>query len=214
VHLARYKQPRRIELFEALPRGENGKLYRRRLVEALEERSKLTSRTVTMPVEIGHVLAFMRALGNEDPVPLTGPGLTAQTAEVVAPPTFCISSAIFDPEYPMRPKPGDVWVGARRSGSADPEESSERAASGEGRVLHAEQRFEYFAPIHPGDVLTVTIRPGRTWTKEGRRGGTLEFKETVSEYRNAQGVHAVTATAVSVTVQRTMDQAAPTAEEK
>ena len=47
--------------------------------------------------------------------------------------------------------------------------------------------------LEPGDVLTATVRPGKTWTKEGRRAGKLTFSETITEYRDASGELVVTA---------------------
>ena len=58
------------------------------------------------PVEAGHVLAFARSLGADDPwagLPRTGDA---------APPTFVIAAAQFDPEYPLRPRPGVPWHGS------------------------------------------------------------------------------------------------------
>jgi hypothetical protein len=69
---------------------------------------------------------------------------------------------------------------------------------GLGRGLHAEQHYEYHHPIHAGDALNVTTRPGNRWEKEGRRGGKLMFSESVTEYRNQDGVLCVTATSVGV----------------
>lgn len=40
------------------------------------------------------------------------------------------------------------------------------------RVLHAEQAFEYYRPIHAGDVLEVQRRVSDYYTK---KNGTLEF---------------------------------------
>jgi acyl dehydratase len=40
------------------------------------------------------------------------------------------------------------------------------------RILHAEQRFRYFAPIHAGDVIRVRARITDTYEK---KGGSLDF---------------------------------------
>ncbi|HEX8803386.1 MAG TPA: MaoC family dehydratase N-terminal domain-containing protein, partial [Acidimicrobiales bacterium] len=58
------------------------------------------------PVEEGHVLMFARAIGDAEPA-LGDPG-----AEVLAPPTFVMASAQFDPDYPLRPRPGRTWFGS------------------------------------------------------------------------------------------------------
>lgn len=38
------------------------------------------------------------------------------------------------------------------------------------KVLHAEQEYEYLAPIHPGDTLQAVIDVSDLYTKEGRSG--------------------------------------------
>jgi hypothetical protein len=53
-----------------------------------------------------------------------------------------------------------------------------------------------------GDVLTATSKPGKTWEKEGRRGGKLTFSESVTEYRDQNGELVVTATSVGVRTER------------
>src|SRR3712207_7244777 len=51
----------------------------------------------------------------------------------------------------------------------------------------AEQHFEIHRPLRPGDVLTGTTSAGKTWEKEGKRGGKLLFSESVTEYRDQHG---------------------------
>jgi hypothetical protein len=147
------------------------------------------------PVEEGHILLFARSIGDHTPTD-------------VAPPTFVQASAQFDPDYPLRPKPGKPWfgsgaepTGATRSGGA-----SGSGGGGGGSGLHAEQRYEYHRPVRAGDVLQVTIRPGRTWEKSGRRGGKLTFSEMITEYRDASGALVVTATSVGVRTEKVPTQ--------
>lgn len=154
------------------------------------------------------ILLFASALGETNPIywderyaegtPLGGE---------IAPPTFAISSAHWNPDYGLR--------GIRRIPAAKPRppkaEAAGRESGGGGagslaRVLHGEQRFEYHQPLRPGMTLTVTTRPGRTWSKDGKRGGTLRFSETVSEYRDAQGALVVTATSVGVLTEKAVAQ--------
>lgn len=52
------------------------------------------------------------------------------------------------------------------------------------RVLHAEQEFDYFAPIRAGDCITVVRRVSDIYEK---RGGALEFIVIESEFRTAAG---------------------------
>jgi N-terminal half of MaoC dehydratase len=134
------------------------------------------------PVEAGHVLAFARALGATDPargLPCDGD---------VAPPTFAIASAQFDPDYRLRPRPVVPWHG---SGS-DAGLVTEGAAG-----LHAEQHFTYHRPIRVGDVLTCATRPGQEWKKQGR-SGRLRFREQITEFCDESGELVVTARSVSV----------------
>jgi hypothetical protein len=134
------------------------------------------------PVEAGHVLAFARALGAADP-PGGLPG-----AGDAAPPTFTIAAAQFDPEYPLRPRPGATWHGSGGGAGLVTE-----GAGG----LHAEQHFTYHRPIRVGDVLVPSSRPGEAWEKQGR-SGRLRFREQITEFRDEAGELVVTARSVSV----------------
>jgi acyl dehydratase len=128
------------------------------------------------PVEAGHILMFARALGDENPAyqgALTGEAVSA-------PPTFAWAAAHFDPECTVRPRPGAPWP--------------PRAAGG----LHAEQSYTYHRPVRSGDVLSVTERPGRSWVKASRSGGSLHFAEMLSEYRDEAGELVVTACMTTV----------------
>jgi len=123
---------------------------------------------------------------------------------VIAPPTFAVSSAHWNPSYGLR--------GVRRIPPLPPapDDAGGKARSGGGggsltRVLHGEQRFEYHQPMRPGMRLTVHTRPGRSWEKEGRRGGTMRFSETVSEYRDERGELVVTATSVGIVTGRAVE---------
>jgi hypothetical protein len=151
-------------------------------------------RAERFPVEATHVMMFARALGDENPAyhgAITGD-------PVVAPPTFPWAASQFDPDSPGRPKPGVPWIGSGRDATGRPE----RAGAGGGLGLHAEQHFEFHRPLREGDVLVVTERSPRTWTKEGRKGGRLDFREIVSEYRDQDGELVVTARMVSVQTER------------
>ena len=151
------------------------------------------------PVDRSAVMLFARSLGDirpeysdpEDPA-------TQAMGGIVVPPTFVQSSAHWQPDYPLdltRPRKGGAPSG--RGGGE---------GGGLGRGLHAEQHYEYHHPIHAGDTLTVSTRPGERWEKQGRRGGTLRFSETITEYRNQDGVLCVTARSVGVQTERAVDQ--------
>ena len=110
------------------------------------------------PVEEGHALAFARALG--EPAPAPGD---------VVPLTFAAATALHDPGQ-VRGMPSEGL----------------RAPAG-GTLLHAEQDFEYFAPLRVGAVTCVTERPGRTWAKNSQRGERLTFTELIKELRDGGG---------------------------
>jgi hypothetical protein len=80
---------------------------------------------------------------------------------------------------------------------------------GGGGGLHAEQHFEYHQPMRPGMVLTAAMKQGDTWEKESKRGGTLKFSESVTEFRDvATGDLVVTARMVGVQTQRPVEKEA------
>ena len=153
------------------------------------------------------ILLFASALGETNPIyydekhakgtPLGG---------VIAPPTFAISSAHWNPDYGLR---GVRRIPASKPKPARPEGEAGAGGGGGGnlaRVLHGEQRFEYHQPIRPGMKLTVTTRPGKTWTKEGKRGGSLRFSETVTELRDEKGELVVTTTSIGVLTEKAVEQ--------
>ncbi len=157
--------------------------------------------TITMPVEATHILMFARAVG--DPNPVYADAEAAKQTEVggiIAPPTFPQAVAQFDPDYHLRPKPGQKWFGSGKTASGI--EGKPPSAGG----LHAEQHFEYHRHLRPGDVLTVEIKPGKTWEKESKRAGKLTFRERIAEYRDQNGELVITARGVSVIPERAVDR--------
>ena len=165
------------------------------------------------PVEAGHILMFARSVGDPNPV-YADPEYAAGTevGGIIAPPTFVQASAQFDDDYPLRPKIGRPWFGSGREATgvgARPAPTNRDGEGGErpsGVGLHAEQHYEYHRAIRPGDVLTATSTPGKTWEKEGRRSGKLMFSESVTEYRDQNGELVVTARSVGVRTERAPDQ--------
>ncbi|REJ83244.1 MAG: hypothetical protein DWQ36_15400 [Acidobacteria bacterium] len=155
------------------------------------------------PVEASHILMFARAVGDANPV-YADPGSEAARAAggVLAPPTFCQASAQFDPDYFLRPKIGGKWFGSGAEPTGDPE----YLKGGVGSGLHAEQHFEYHRHPRPGDRLTATVRSGKTWEKQGRRGGTLSFSESITEYRDQDGELVVTARSIGVKTSQVVEQ--------
>ncbi|KKD02274.1 FAS1-like dehydratase domain-containing protein [Streptomyces sp. WM6386] len=132
------------------------------------------------PVEAGHIMMFARAIGDENPA--------YQGGTALVPPTFTMASVHYDPEYPLRPKPDEEWIGSGRGPGV--------LAEG-GGGLHAEQHFEYHRPGRAGEPLYAHTVPGRSWEKQGRTGRLL-FSERITEYRDAVGEPVVSARTVAV----------------
>jgi len=149
------------------------------------------------PIEWGHILMFARAVGDPNPV-------YEDPERAVAPPTFTMASAQFDPDYFLRPKIGKPWFGSGKEPTGISRESSGTGGGGGGggTGLHAEQHFEYHKPLRPGMVLTATQKPGRSWEKEGKRAGKLVFNEGITEYRDESGELVVTARMVGVRTEK------------
>ncbi len=187
-------------------------------------------------VEASHIMMFARSVGDANPIYRdeeyakgTEPG------GIIAPPTFAQASAQFQEDYALRPKVGKPWFGsgATPSGTMMPPEkadvpsANEEAPKGEGAKrekkeaagagekktsgaaaggLHAEQHFTYHRPLRPGDVLSMTTKPGNTWEKQGKRAGKLVFSETITEYRDQGGELVITARGVGVRTERVVEQ--------
>jgi len=155
------------------------------------------------PIEASHIMMFARSIGDGNEIYYdetyakgTEPGT------IIAPPTFAQASAQFDPDYFLRPKiDGQGWFGSGKNPTgAKP--SGGGGGGGGGGGLHAEQHFVYHRHLKPGDVLTATTKPGKTWEKESKRAGKLMFSESVTEYRDQNGELVITATGVGVRTER------------
>ena len=120
-------------------------------------------------------MMFARAIGDPNPV-YRDPDSSAAKAMggIIAPPTFAMAAAQFDPENPLIPQPGEPWFGSAKEASG-----YKREGTG---LLHAEQHFEYHRPLRAGEVLRGIERSGETWQKESKRGGTLNFAEKFIDY--------------------------------
>ncbi len=155
---------------------------------------------ITFPVEASHIMMFARSIGDTNPVYHDAEAAKkCETGGIVAPPSFPQAVAQFDPDYFLRPKPGQPWFGS----GATPSGVTGKAGSSGG--LHAEQHFEFVRPLRPGDVLTVETKPGATWERESKRAGKLTFKERITEYRDQNGELVVTARGVGVTTERPVE---------
>jgi hypothetical protein len=133
------------------------------------------------PVEAGHIMTFARAIGDPNPV-------YADPDNAIAPPTFALASGHFDPDYPLRPVPGEHWHGSGRG----PGQAKEGAGG-----LHAEQHFVYHRPMRVGDVLSAHTYPGGSWEKSGR-SGRLRFSQLITEFRDQAGELVLTMRSVGV----------------
>lgn len=157
---------------------------------------------ITFPVEASHIMMFARAIGDTNPVYQDADVATqTEVGGVIAPPTFLQAVAQFDPDYHLRWRPGQPWFGSGKT----PSGIEGKPPSG-GGGLHAEQHFEYFRPVRPGEVLSVETRPGETWEKQSKRAGRLTFRERITEYRDQQGELVARARSVGVTTERPVDQ--------
>jgi acyl dehydratase len=137
------------------------------------------------PVEESLIRIFAHAIADPNPVYVDERAARAAGfAGIVAPPTFVEASRHFDPESE-----------SRLHGAAD----------ADGTALHAEQHYEYHRTLCAGDVLTATVKPGRSWQKEGRRSGTLHFVDSITEYRDQDGELVVTSRMVGVKTSRPVD---------
>lgn len=157
------------------------------------------------PIEASHIMMFARSVNDANPIYYDAEyAAGTEPGAIIAPPTFMQASAQFDPEYALRPKVGKPWFGSGKNPSGvKPGDSS---GGGNKGTLHAEQHFEYHRHPRVGDVLTATVKPGKTWEKEGRRAGKLIFTETITEYRDQNGELVVTARGVGVRTERPATQ--------
>lgn len=161
----------------------------------------MADKQVIMPVEATHILMFARSVNDDNQLYYDADyAAKTEVGHVLPPPTFYRAVAQFDPEYFLRPKVGQKWFGSAKGPSGI--EGKPQSSGG----LHAEQHFEYHQPVKPGDVLTVTTKPGKTWEKVSKRAGKLTFTETIQEYRNQDGELVVTSRGVGVKTERPVDQ--------
>ena len=156
---------------------------------------------VTMPIEASHIMMFARSIGDDNPIYHDAEfAATTETCHIAAPPTFPRAMFQFDPDYHLRVRQNVKWFGSGKNATG-----LDKPAPSTGG-LHAEQHFEYHRQMKPGDVLTVTVKPGKTWEKESRRAGKLLFTETIHEFRDQDGELVVTSRSVGVKTERPVEQ--------
>jgi hypothetical protein len=113
-----------------------------------------------MVIERGKIREFARATKSSNPDYLTG-------EHPLSPLTFLMSAAFWE------------------DGSSAPWGNEPRNVE---RLLHGEQEFVFFGePPLAGAVLTGVSRVDKVYEKAGRRGGTMSFTETVTEFRDEAG---------------------------
>jgi acyl dehydratase len=172
------------------------------------------ARSYRFPVDRSAILLFAAALGETNRI-YYDEAYAAQTplGGVIAPPTFSTASNHWDPDFPLRGvrrippparEPAEPAAASRGSTLAGSSASDDSPLA---RTLHGEQRFEYHQPIRPGMELTVTSRAGRSWEKQGKRGGRLRFAETITEYRDPQGERVLTAISVGIVTEKAVENA-------
>ena len=119
-----------------------------------------TGEAFDLVVERGKVREFARATKSENPEYLDDPA-------PVSPPTFLVSSVFWAPP------------GANRWGSLKLDMR---------RVLDGGREFVFHGPPpEAGAKLTAQSRVDNIYEKEGKRGGTMTFVETVQEFRDEAG---------------------------
>ncbi len=94
---------------------------------------------ITFPIEASHIMMFARVpLGDTNPVYHDAAAAKqSEVGDIIPPPTFAQAVAQFDPDYFLRPKPGQKWFGSAKG----PTGLDEKPKSSGG--LHAEQHYEY-----------------------------------------------------------------------
>jgi len=131
---------------------------------------------VTMHVERGKIHEFARAIKDDDPLYLDEEAARAEAGGLMPPVTFLESVRLWDHGGGRLRPPIDLR-----------------------RALHGEQEYELLGPIHAGDVLTAVSRIADVYEKPGKRGGTMGFVVTETEFRNQRGE--LVARARSVTIE-------------
>ncbi len=123
-----------------------------------------TSEPVTMHIERGKIREFARAIKDDNPIYRDEEYAKKKAGGIMPPPTFTMTSGFWD-DGPRKPL---LTYDLRR-------------------LLHGEQEFEYLAPVHAGDVLTVTSRVADIFEKQGSRGGTMTLGIIETTFVNQRG---------------------------
>jgi acyl dehydratase len=134
----------------------------------------------TATVEAGKVKLFCKAIGEEDPIYQDeAAAKAAGYKKVPVPPTFLQALTNDDPEKGGLLRLLNVDIGL---------------------ILHGEQHYDYFAPVHVGDTITCKSKVVDMYDK---KGGALWF--VVSETAMSDQAGKAVAKATSITVVRNPD---------
>jgi acyl dehydratase len=129
-----------------------------------------------MHVERGKIREFAHAIKDDDPVYFDEDHARREAGGIMPPVTFLQTAQHWDKDGGSRPRlPFDLK-----------------------RVLHGEQEYEFLKPIYAGDVLTAVSRIVDVYEKPGKRGGSMNFAVTETEYRNQGGELVVRARHVTI----------------
>lgn len=120
-----------------------------------------TGEPVTMHIERGKIREFAGAIKEDDPLYFDEAYAAREAGGLLPPLTFLQTVTLWDdgrgrPRVPMDLK----------------------------RALHGEQEFEFLKPIFAGEALTAVSRIADVYEKAGRRGGTMTFVVTETEFTN------------------------------
>lgn len=117
----------------------------------------LTDEPATMPLERGKIREFAKACQSAD-------SAYGDDATPPVPPTFLTTV--------------NFWMGSGTSPLAQLDIDLRR-------LLHGGQEYVFHgAPPRAGTDLTFQTRVDKIYEKEGKRGGTMTFVETVTEFRD------------------------------
>ena len=114
-----------------------------------------------MTIERGKVREFARATQSRHDEYLLEP-------QPPIPPTFLTTVSFWQP-----PEAAELWAKLDIDGR---------------RLLHGEQEYEFFWQVpRAGTALTARTSVEEIYEKEGKRGGTMTFVVTVTDFHNTEG---------------------------
>jgi hypothetical protein len=132
----------------------------------------MSTPTFEMTVERGKIREFARATGSSSPE-------YVDAADAVIPPTFLTTVAFWQP-----PDAAAIYKAIDMDGR---------------RLLHGEQEYLFTgAPPRAGDRLHVTTEVEEIYEKEGKRGGTMTFAVTRTDFTDDDGVIVAQARATAI----------------